>query len=52
MQDQLRQAIELAQRGERSAARALLLEVVAQQPDLEAAWLWLASVAADRRERV
>jgi hypothetical protein len=49
---QLQQAVALAQAGQRSEARALLEAVVAADPSLEVAWLWLASVTSDRAERI
>lgn len=52
MQDQLHQAISLAQQGQRDQSRQLLREVVKTQPHLEAAWLWLASVAETPAERI
>ena len=51
-QDQLRQAIELAQNGQRDEARTLLRRVLAQDKNNEAAWMWLASVAESQSERI
>lgn len=48
----LQRGIELAQAGQRDDARAILRQVVAESPDSEMGWLWLATVAADRIERV
>lgn len=48
----LQQAIALAQSGQRAEARALLEEVVAADPSIEMAWLWLATVSTDRNERI
>lgn len=50
MSSQLHQAVQLAQSGQREQAAALLRQVVASDPNNEGAWLWLASVAADRAE--
>ncbi|NLX08117.1 MAG: hypothetical protein GXY36_00525 [Chloroflexi bacterium] len=52
LNDQLQQAVALAQAGQRTEARVLLERIVAANPNLEAAWLWLASVATDREERI
>lgn len=52
MQDTLQKAVQLAQSGQRDEARALLLEIVAENPNHEAAWLWLASVAGSQQERI
>ncbi|MBZ0305784.1 MAG: hypothetical protein K8I82_06920 [Anaerolineae bacterium] len=52
MQNRLQQAIELAQQGQRSQARVLLLDIVAENPTLEMAWIWLATVAATPEERL
>ncbi len=49
---QLREAIALAQSGQREAARSLLLELTAAHPNLELAWMWLASVTDEPNERV
>lgn len=48
----LQQAISLAQSGQRTEARALLEEIVAADPSIEMAWLWLATVSTNRDERV
>jgi hypothetical protein len=50
MSSQLNDAIQFAQAGQREEARRLLWQVVRQEPNNEAAWLWLASVAADQEE--
>ncbi len=50
--DRLQQAIALAQAGQHSDARRLLEEVVAADPQQALAWMWLATVARDRDERV
>ncbi|GEM_PF-1187748 len=47
MSSQLHRAIQLAQSGQRTEARALLLEFLQTHADHEAAWLWLAAVASD-----
>ena len=39
----LEQAITLARSGDKGAARDLLYQVVAQEPDNEHAWGWLAT---------
>src|SRR5579864_3910249 len=49
---QLREAIALAQSGQREAAHSLLLELTAAHPNLELAWMWLASVTDEPNERV
>src|SRR5579859_1874129 len=48
----LKEAIALAQRGEREAARFALVGLTADQPQLELAWLWLASVSDDPTQRI
>ncbi|MCZ7541256.1 MAG: hypothetical protein M5U29_15360 [Anaerolineae bacterium] len=50
--EKLQRAIALAQAGQRSDARRLLEEVVAADPQQALAWMWLATVADDRDERV
>lgn len=50
MSQQLVEAVQLAQAGQREAARQLLWQVVQRTPDDAMAWLWLASVAADTNE--
>lgn len=50
--DRLQQAIALAQAGQHAEARRLLEEVVAADPRQPLAWMWLASIAPDRDERV
>lgn len=52
LQEQLKAAIELAQQGQRDAARGLLLRVVESDPQQELAWMWLAVVSTDRDERL
>lgn len=47
-----RQGIAAAKAGQRDQARALLQQAVRLEPDSEAAWIWLASLAVDRRERL
>lgn len=49
---QLQQAIALARSGSRDDARALLESIVSDNPNLETAWLWLASVSDDKTERI
>jgi hypothetical protein len=49
---QLQEAIALARAGQRDAARERLKAVVAADPKLELAWLWLASVTTDRAARI
>lgn len=49
---QLQEAITLAQAGQRAEARALLDRIVAADPTMELAWMWLATVSPDREERV
>jgi CheY-like chemotaxis protein len=50
--DSLRQGIAAAKRGDKARARALLLAATEERPDVELAWLWLASVAATRQDTV
>jgi Protein of unknown function (DUF1189) len=51
-QENLRQAREAIQRGDRAAARALLSEEIRVHPGSEIAWLWLSAVVDDpERER-
>lgn len=52
IQAQLKQAIEMVQAGQSNAARHLLEEIVAVDPRQELAWMWLATVSADREERL
>ena len=47
---QLHRAVTLAQGGQRDEARAVLRQVVQNEPDNQIAWLWLASVAEDQTE--
>jgi hypothetical protein len=49
---QLKEAISLAQSGQRAEARSILERLVAIDPELELAWLWLATVSTDRDERI
>ena len=49
---QLQDAIALAQAGQRTEARRLLLEVVSADPKSEMAWMWLATLATTREERL
>ena len=46
------QGIAAAKAGQKDQARQLLQQAIRLEPDNEAAWLWLASVARDQRERV
>lgn len=46
------QGIAAAKAGQRDGARALLQQAIRLEPANEAAWMWLASVARDQRERV
>lgn len=48
----LQEAIALAQAGQRMEARQLLQQILAQDPYLVVGWVWLASVTADRAERI
>lgn len=48
----LKQAIELAQAGQRDEARHLLEQIIAQDPRQSLAWLWLATVATNDEERI
>lgn len=52
LQTQLRDAIQLAQSGQRSEARHLLEGVVQQNPNDALAWMWLATLSTDRAERI
>ncbi|NDJ78083.1 MAG: hypothetical protein GYB65_17685 [Chloroflexi bacterium] len=47
----LRSGIQAAQRGNAEIARPFLEEVVAQDPNNELGWMWLASVASSSAER-
>ncbi len=49
---QLQDAIALAQANQRTEARRLLLDVVAVDPEREIAWMWLATLATEREERL
>jgi tetratricopeptide (TPR) repeat protein len=46
------QGIAAAKAGQKDQARQLLQQSIRLEPNSEAAWLWLASVARDQRERV
>lgn len=46
------QGIAAAKAGQKDQARQLLQQSIRLEPNNEAAWLWLASVARDHRERV
>ena len=46
------QGIAAAKAGQKDEARALLQQAIRLEPGNEAAWMWLASVARDQRERV
>lgn len=46
------QGIAAAKAGQREQARQLLQQAIRMEPRNEAAWLWIASVARDQRERV
>lgn len=46
------QGIAAAKAGQKDQARHLLQQSIRLEPNSEAAWLWLASVARDQRERV
>lgn len=48
---QLKQAIAYAQAGQRDEAHALLEQILRQDPQMTAAWLWLATVANSDDER-
>ncbi len=48
----LQEAIALAQAGQRMEARRLLQQILAEDPQLVPAWVWLATVTADRAEKV
>jgi len=48
----LQDAIMLAQTGQRSEARHLLEQIVEADPRQEMAWIWLATVATSREDRV
>ncbi len=50
--DLRQRGIRLAKAGQKEEARELLQQSIRLDPDNEAAWLWLASVAQDNRERV
>lgn len=48
----LREAVTAVKAGQRKRARTLLLELVEQQPDNEAAWLWLSDLVDDMEDRI
>lgn len=48
----LQEAIALAQAGQRLEARRLLQQILAEDPRQVPAWVWLATVTADRAERI
>ncbi len=48
----LSEAIALANAGQREQARALLLDLTRQYPDLELGWMWLAAVTDESEERI
>ncbi len=50
--DILRQGIAAAKAGDKEQARRLLQQAIRLDPQSEAAWLWMASVAKDNRERI
>lgn len=47
-----RQGIAAAKAGQNDQARTLLQQSIRLEPDNEAAWIWLASIARDQRERL
>ena len=51
LNQQLQQAIQLAQSGQTSEARQLLKNIVNQAPRFTPAWLWLASLEPNQSER-
>ncbi|MDX2139233.1 MAG: hypothetical protein SF123_14185 [Chloroflexota bacterium] len=50
-QDRLKQAISAAQRGDKTAARRLLQQVLSEDKNNEIAWMWMASVVDTVDER-
>ncbi len=50
-QDKLKQAIAAAQRGDKTAARRMLQQVLGEDRDNELAWIWMASVVDSFDER-
>lgn len=50
MSSQLHEAVRLAQAGNKDEARQMLRQIIQTDPNNEMAWLWLASVAAERGE--
>lgn len=50
-QDRLKQAISAAQRGDKTAARRLLQQVLSEDKNNEVAWMWMASVVDTVDER-
>jgi TolB protein len=51
LQEKLRQGIEAARKGEKTAAQKLLRQVTSGDPGNEVAWMWLASVSETLQER-
>jgi len=51
LQQLLRDAITAAREGDKERARILFEEIVAEDPQNEKAWFWLASVAETDEER-
>src|SRR5687768_17448059 len=49
--DRLDEAIRKIKAGQKGQARKLLREIVAAQPDQEAAWLWLAAAEETEAEK-
>lgn len=47
-----RQGIAAAKAGQNDQARTLLQQSIRLEPDNEAAWIWLASIARDQKERL
>lgn len=47
-----RQGIAAAKAGQNDQARTLLQQAIRLEPNNEAAWIWLASIARDQRERL
>src|SRR5258706_7770232 len=50
--DRLNQAITLVRAGRRDEARAILIPLSQQYPNLEQVWLWLATASEDTQERI
>lgn len=51
LEEKLKSGITAARSGNRSTARRLLEEVIAQDPNNELAWIWMASVVESTSER-